>query len=352
MSNQDLIIKQAEDRDQKRWDDFIEKNHSASPYHFFAWKKAIEMAYKHKCRYFYLEKNRQIVGAMPLVHLFFPSVINEMVGLPYCDVGNCVTSHEAYQDILLTEILKDLDNGKVKKIQIRGPMEQTELLKSIMISIKTDKVRMFIDLPSSSDELFKSFQSKLRSQIKKAQKNGVVFRWGCLNDFDEAYAIFSKNMHELGSPVHSKLFLKSILACYDDRAKLGLALYKGQIVGMGVILLGNATVSIPWASTIREFNRLNPNMLLYWNLLKFSCENGFTVFDFGRSSVDEGTYKFKKQWGAKPVPLIWYQSKNKKIKISQKERKKDRKYAADLWRKIPYRLANLIGPHIRKYISL
>ena len=28
--------------------------------------------------------------------------------------------------------------------------------------------------------------------------------------------------------------------------------------------------------------------------------------DFGRSSVDEGTYKFKTQWLAGEVPLYWY----------------------------------------------
>ena len=38
----------------------------------------------------------------------------------------------------------------------------------------------------------------------------------------------------------------------------------------------------------------------------------YAFFDFGRSSEGEGTYKFKKQWGAKPTPLVWYDSIEKR----------------------------------------
>ena len=57
---------------------------------------------------------------------------------------------------------------------------------------------------------------------------------------------------------------------------------------------------------VRRYNRLSPNMLLYWSVLEFACRQGFRVFDFGRSSPDSGTFKFKAQWGAAPVPLYWH----------------------------------------------
>jgi hypothetical protein len=46
-------------------------------------------------------------------------------------------------------------------------------------------------------------------------------------------------------------------------------------------------------------------MLLYWSVLKYGCESGFSRFSFGRSTPDEGTYRFKKQWGAQPKQLFW-----------------------------------------------
>jgi FemAB-related protein (PEP-CTERM system-associated) len=213
---------------------------------------------------------------------------------------------------------------------------------------------MFFNLPASADDLFESFKSKLRSQVRKAEKNGVSFRWGNSSDVGPAYDVFSRNMRELGSPVHSKSFIKAVLSNYGDRAKLGLTEFEGKTIGMGIILLGGKGVSIPWASTLREYNRLSPNMLLYWNALKYSADNGYSFFDFGRSSEGEGTYKFKKQWGAKPIPLVWYEyigsGKDENKHGSTDSRK--REIAAAIWQKLPLCVANRIGPHIRKYISL
>jgi hypothetical protein len=78
------------------------------------------------------------------------------------------------------------------------------------------------------------------------------------------------------------------------------------------------------------------------------------VFDFGRSTEGEGTYKFKKQWGAKPQPLTWYESIDCKhvAKKGMCKANSQRESAAILWKKQPLWLANMIGPHLRKYISL
>ena len=46
-------------------------------------------------------------------------------------------------------------------------------------------------------------------------------------------------------------------------------------------------------------------MLLYWNLLQRSIERKQRVFDFGRSTMDGNTFRFKKQWGAEPHPAVW-----------------------------------------------
>jgi len=212
---------------------------------------------------------------------------------------------------------------------------------------------MLLELPSSSEELFSSFRSKLRSQVRKAEKNGIFFRWSGLEDINTIYSIFSRNMHELGSPVHAKRWLQSVLKHYAQRARVGLAEFEGKAVGMGIILLAGQNVSIPWASTLREYNRLGPNMLLYWNFLKFSADNGYTVFDFGRSTEEEGTYRFKKQWEAHPVPLIWYNDVEEMKDNDQVKQQTDKRcMAVEIWQKIPLPVANIIGPHLRKYISL
>ena len=185
-------------------------------------------------------------------------------------------------------------------------MDAADSSKNLFHPEKTYKVRMFLNLPDSSEALMKSFKSKLRSQIRKAEKNGLTFAWGNYEDLDDYYAVFSENMRDLGSPVHSQKWFDAILHNFGANARLGKVTFQGVTVGSCIILTTRNKVAIPWASTLRQYNNLAPNMLLYWNVLKYSCDIGFKMFDFGRSSVGEGTYKFKTQWGAQAIPLTWY----------------------------------------------
>ena len=52
------------------------------------------------------------------------------------------------------------------------------------------------------------------------------------------------------------------------------------------------------------FNKLSPNMLLYGKVLEYACEQGFQLFDFGRSSPDSGTYRFMSSGGPSPSAPI------------------------------------------------
>jgi lipid II:glycine glycyltransferase (peptidoglycan interpeptide bridge formation enzyme) len=46
-------------------------------------------------------------------------------------------------------------------------------------------------------------------------------------------------------------------------------------------------------------------MLLYWEALKLAIATGDKLFDFGRCTIDSGTYRFKNQWGAQACQLHW-----------------------------------------------
>lgn len=116
------------------------------------------------------------------------------------------------------------------------------------------------------------------------------------------------------------------------------------------------TVSIPWASSLRRYNRLNPNMLLYWTFLALAADGGHSRFDFGRSTVGEGTFRFKEQWGAKPAPLFWENLSAPEATgapgTSGVLAHKGRRAAEMLWTYLPLGITTLLGPSLRRNISL
>jgi hypothetical protein len=94
---------------------------------------------------------------------------------------------------------------------------------------------------------------------------------------------------------------------------------------------------------------MKPNMLLYWNLFSFAGQQGYKLFDFGRSTVDSGTHAFKLQWGSETVPLhwnYWLADGDKLPEINPSNRKYE--LAIRVWQKMPLSLTRLLGPRIAR----
>ncbi len=348
-----MNIRLADNNDGAAWDAYVQSHPTASPYHLFAWKRAVEKAYGHRAYYFIAEADGRITGALPFFYLKPPFFPGQFVSLPFCDVGDILSDDEHIKNGLMLEAVSIAEKLKVRNIELRGQGDHLFEYPGMNTYVQSHKVRMLLKLPHSSQLLWESFKSKLRSQIRRAEKNRLLFRWGGVSDIHEFYAVFSRNMRDLGSPVHSKEWFHSILRYYGGNVRMGIVYHNTQLAGAGIILTINDLISIPWASTLREYNKLSPNMLLYWNFLKFAADNGYARFDFGRSTPNEGTYKYKAQWGAEPVPLCWQliTGNNKKIDADMAHSSK-REHAARLWQSLPLGIANCIGPAIRKHISL
>lgn len=345
----------AEQSDDIRWDKFVRSQASASPFLLSAWKYAIEQSYRHKSYYLIALHQDDIKGILPLFFLNPPIFKSTLCSLPFCDVGGTLTADASVEKALIQKALQLQKELGASGLEIRRAATWDNTFEEQPAGIQTaPKVQMYMPLPETSDALLKSFKSKLRSQIKKSEKNGLTFSFGRDTEHINAfYNVFALNMRKLGSPVHSELLFQNIAKCYQQNMLVGI-IKMGEITcGAGILLFVNNRSTIPWASTISSYNQYAPNMLLYWNLLKLSCDLGYTQFDFGRSSFGEGTYRFKKQWGAIPSPLEWTTyNKTGSIVESENSGSSVRSLAQYAWKHLPLSLANSLGPQIRRYISL
>lgn len=348
-----MTVREANAEDRTRWDDYVLRHTESTPYHLFAWGRAITEAYGHPMRYLIAEEGGRISGVLPLVYMKPPLIQGALVSLPYGDIGGSLADSRDIHRILISEALSLGRNLGVRHIEVRQAVPEAVEGITYPVTVQSHKVRMVLELPPSSGELINGFKSKLRSQLKKSEKNGLEFKWGGTGDLDDFFAVFSENMRALGSPVHSKDWFRAIMDQFRERARIGMVYSGKNPAGVGLILCHAGTVTIPWASTLRKYNHLSPNMLLYWSFLKYASDNGYGFFDFGRSTPGEGTYKFKEQWGAKPVELHWYYvNVSGQEKAPQAYPPNGRAIVENLWKRIPLPLANAIGPYIRRYISL
>ena len=344
-------IRLAEDGDRPKWDAFVKAHEEFGPFVCYAWKQAVEKAYHHRTYYLMCEDDGGTVqGVLPLIFVKPPLFRGTLVSLPFCDYGGVLTNGADSTSMLIDHALVLASSIKAR-LEVRCQQPQPGLA-SRSLGVISHKVRMLLDLPENSDILWNGFKSKLRSQIKRPQKDGLTFNIGGLDLCDDFYQVFRVNMRDLGSPIHSRAWISAISECFGNNARIGIVYDDQKPVAAGIILTCQDTVTIPWASALNEYNRSSPNMLLYWGFLQYACDNGFKRFDFGRSSPGEGTFKFKEQWGSAPVPLYWYGEGFSDEEIPAITQGRLRQEIAKTWSRLPQGLVDKAGPIIRRYITL
>jgi len=338
--------------DSQKWDSYVLARDDAGPYHLYAWKQAVEKAYGHRSLYLIAEdEEKNEKGILPLFLIKPPLIKGGLVSLPFCDYGGALADDAKVLDALHQSALRYAQELHARlELRLREP--ETSLTNRYRMGPQSHKARMLLDLPSSSEELWGSFKSKLRSQIKRPQKDGLEFALGAGELVNDFYSVFSVNMHDLGSPVHSRELIETVVRSYGQRAHVGIVRSGDKPVAGGVILEINDLVAIPWASALNEYNRSSPNMLLYWGFLAYAADHGFKRFDFGRSTPGEGTYRFKEQWGATPCALHWYTQDSQNSKVQNKDAGALRLLAEKAWSRLPLGVADTLGPMVRRYITL
>jgi len=356
--NVHLRIRKATWRDRGMWDEYVLGHPWGSPYHLFAWKEAIERAYGFPCPGLLADDDSGVRGVFPFACLRSPLRGKTFVSLPYCDFGGPAAHEPDVFRLLFQEAWRWTDSQDKALFEIRSPFplpgsgQDLHPLES--------KARLVLDLPSGSDALFSGFKSKLRSQVRKPLRDGLSAEIGGAELLAPFYRVFCRNMRDLGSPVHSRKWFRALLQGFGERMRICVVRMPGGMpAAAGIMLCTSYSVTVPWASSLRELNRWNPNMLLYWTMLSHAADGGWERFDFGRSTPGEGTWKFKRQWGAEPAPLYWGRFRVGKTDWFPMPEAggivsvgRGRAFSERVIRNMPVPVATFLGTRLRKYISL
>lgn len=330
-----------------KWDDYINQSPAGSFYHLTGWKKIIEKTFGLKSVYLMaLNENDEIEGVLPLFHM------KDVLGRKYL-ISN---PYSAYAGVCANDMtIKDKLYEKAKSIAIDKEVQYLELRQlgdePYNLPTKKDFVTMFLKLSSDEEYVWKnSLNVKARNQVRKAYKEGLTVDFG-IKYLDDFYRILSLNIRSLGSPNYPKTFLKNILQEFDNSSGIIVVKYREEIIG-GMLFLHFKNIFLdPWASSLKKYNRLCPNDILYWEAIKYACRKDCEYFDFGRSTINSGTFKFKKKWGAETVQLNYQYVFNKAQTIPHVSALNNKyKMAITLWKKLPLTVTNILGPKLIKYL--
>jgi len=308
------------------------------------WGNVFRDGLKHQPHYLWATQGDKIVGVLPLMFISGPIFGRFLVSQPYLNTGGLLADSKDVASDLVDAAVALADHLDVKHLELR---HEDSVEHRRFNSKSTEKVHMRLTLPETSDELWDGLKSKVRSQVRKPLNNeSLTVHFGGAERLNEFYSIFCRNMRDLGTPPFSKQLFASMLSEFGDDAEICSIHLDGLPIASGFLLHGPDVTLIPSASSLREHNRTSCNMLMYWHVLKRSVERGQQTFDFGRSSPDAGTWKFKKQWGAEESPAVWqyYLRQGEASDMRPGSGKYDR--VIQVWQKLPVWVTRIIGPTI------
>ena len=341
-----LQITDCEPRDSAQWDDYARTHPESSVYHLSGWRRVIEETFGHRTFYLIARDDSQVIGLLPLVLMESLIFGRFLVSLPFFNYGGVVANSAVVEQALVAQAMAIAGRERVQHMELRHAEE-----KALGLVTRTHKVSLRLDLPKRASDLWAGFKAKLRNQIRKPQKEGFTARIGGIEDLDHFYRVFATNMRDLGTPVYPKRFFRAILQAFRDTTRICTTFLGDTPVAAGFLVSFRREMEIPWASSLRRYNSLSPNMLLYWTALSYACESGHERFDFGRSTPGGTTHRFKEQWGAKPVPLSWqYWLKDGNGLPNLSPDNARYQHAIRLWQRLPVRVANVVGPRVVKYL--
>ncbi len=330
-----------------QWGSFLARREDATIYHNPRWGEVMLRAYGNKPFYLTATRNEQVVGVLLLViqnSLLFGS---HLCSVPYFD-GAGILADDGVAEAALIKASREL---MLERHADWAELRQLRSLRS-PLPARTDKVAMRLELRFTSDELWKTIKAKVRNLVRKAEKSDPETVTGGQELLNEFHQVYVRNMRDLGSPPHSRHFFQVICEEFGPAVRFFVVRLGGRPVAASLTLADQHGLHVPWASTDWRFRQLSPSMLLYWRMLVHACDAGHETFDFGRSSRGEGTYQFKKQWGAAETPLRWYYvlREGQELPDLRPDSPKYRLMVA-CWRKLPLCMARALGPRLISKLS-
>jgi len=344
--DRDESIVVSTDITETEWNAFVDAHTESSGYHRWGWRRVFERAFGHETTYLAARQHGDVVGVLPLVAIKSWVFGRSLVSLPFVNYGGVLAANAGVARALIDHTATIAAAHRVSHVELRHRARHFDDL-----PFKRHKAAMCLPLAAGQGDALRALPPLVRNRVRKAEKSGLTAETGGRELLADFYTVFAHNMRDLGTPVYGRVFFDELFEEFAASASVFIVRQGTTPLASGIGLHFRRTLEMPWASSLRSARSLSPNTLLYSHAIRHALAEECTVFDFGRSTPGDGPYEFKLRWGAEPSPLFW------EYRISKGGRLPDQspanpkfKPAIEIWKRLPVRVATLLGPAIVRSI--
>lgn len=292
------------DIDDRRWSAFVHAWPDASPFHHPRWAGLLAACYGYRPLALAMtDRAGRIAAGLPVLDVGSRFGRRRWVSLPFTD--SCpplVGLDEA--GTLADALINELAARHVATFELRADLP-------LRARVHTHVGAVVHRLPLTGDtaEVARRFSKMHQRNLRLAQRSGVHVAYGSSRqDVDDFYRLHLLTRRRLGLPIQPRRFF-ALLAQDVLGAGLGFvvtARVADVPVAAAVFLTWNGVLVYKYGASDARYWSLRPNHALFSWAIRWGCENGYRVLDWGRTDLtDRGLREFKSGWGATESPLTY-----------------------------------------------
>ncbi|CAI8965854.1 FemAB family XrtA/PEP-CTERM system-associated protein [Methylocaldum szegediense] len=340
-----MEIKQLDESRKSDWDTFVNNCAEATFFHLTGWRDVVERAFGHKTHYLFAEDEGRIVGVLPLGHIRSLLFGNALISSPFCVYGGAVAESDSVRVALEEEACRlarelGVDYLELRNMKSRGSGRPS---KSLYVTFRKA-------LDPDPEKNLAAVPRKQRAMIRKGIAAGLhsVIDSG----IDRFFAAYSESVRNLGTPVFSKRYFAILKEVFGDACEILSVEHHGRVIASVMSFYFRDEVLPYYGGGTEQARDLKGNDFMYWEVMRRATEKGVRVFDYGRSKVGTGSYRFKTHWGFEPQPLPYeYELVKAKTVPEVNPLNPKYRYFIAAWQRLPLPVSNLVGPWISRSLG-
>ena len=344
-----LNISLLEASDFDGWDKFVSSHPKGTFCHLSGWKSVIEIGAGQQCPYLVAKQDSLIVGILPLTikkhFIFGKALISNM----FCVYGGAIAADNAVANALYDHAWNFAMDHQLPVLEVRADVLEKTQGDDWITSAGSATFKK--QLATTDEEQLLAIPRKQRAVVRKSLKNGLSTDW--TGDIDIFYDLYARSVLALGTPVFPKKLFVALASVFGDAVQTQLTLGPdGRPVASLMSFYFNGTVMPYYAGGSALVRSLGAHDFMYYNLMLHARDRGCTFFDFGRSKVDSGPYKFKKNWGFEPTPLSYcFCSAPGVAQPNLSQQTGPFAVLSKVWKKLPLGVSKVLGPHLARHLG-
>ncbi|MFO7954972.1 FemAB family XrtA/PEP-CTERM system-associated protein [Thioalkalivibrio sp.] len=340
-----MRVRFLQDHEHERWDAFVDQHPEATFFHRAGWATVMQRAFGHSAHYLLVETGGVIRGVLPLVRVRSRLFGDSLASIPFGVYGGIVADSPAASEALDHAACSLADELQVDYLEYRNlqPQHPEWPTKDLYVTFRKA-------LEEEVDANMNAIPRKQRRMVRKGLKAGLTSEFE--PGIDRFYPIFAANVRRMGTPVFSRYYFETLLEVFGDDCRVLTAMQDGNPVASVVTFYFRDEVLPYYGAGTPEARAVAGYDFLYWELMRRACEDGYRLFDFGRSKRDTGSFSFKKNWGFEPQPLYYeYHLVRADTMPNVNPLNPKYRYFIAAWQRLPLPVANWLGPKISRSLG-